>query len=212
MALRSGVLTHNHDAYCMSLSPLVSLPGYLQHHTDVSGLADSELPKKGRSPGARRTPALFGLFPGVCCCLDLPIGVPEEGCCSVGTPGFCFCQPEGPYSSWRGGPGPGLCMLDVAWLSAPGRPSDCCSGLCCLFLLPTSETEGVRRLRFALYIFGIWALDRLHSSVPPKMSKLMLYVRDNETFQNQTKRTKPYPQLPKYEARTENRSNQTKHH
>ena len=67
-----------------------------------------------------------------------------------------------------------------------------------LHLLPFHQHQGPRRWGCSalLYILGIWTLNRPHSSVPPQMSKLMLSAGDNETFQNWTKRTKPYPPLP----------------
>lgn len=48
--------------------------------------------------------------------------------------------------------------------------------------------------------------------VPPKLSKWMLWARDNETFQTKTKRTKPYPQLPQIwgKNKKQKQQNQTK--
>ena len=90
------------------------------------------------------------LLPGAPCCLDFPAGVPEEDCCSLEAPGFWFCQPEGSCSSCAGGPslaGQTEALLDVAWMDHILRwPATAFASL-----PPTSGTQAVRMLRFALY-------------------------------------------------------------
>lgn len=140
-----------------------------------SGKSTEQLSSLLRNPEGSQLPAKLSLNSLLVIC---PRETPGSVSVNQKVPTLCVSS----ALSWQGGPGHGLHLSEVAWLSSPlsERPRDC-RLVSDLFPLQHQRPR-CREYSILLYIFGIWTFESVHSSVPPKMSKLMLYARDNETF------------------------------